>query len=99
MTVELFIVLLVICSLITPWVVEGIKTFKLGIPNNIIALFVSCFVGPVACLIGYTTLNIPINLLNCLYIIAFVLANWLGSMFGYDKAIQTIKQISNIKGE
>lgn len=98
MTVELFIVLLVVCSFVTPLVVEGVKSFKLDIPNNIVALFVSCIVGPLACLISYTTLHIPIDLLNCLYIVAFIIANWLGSMFGYDKAIQTIKQISNIKG-
>lgn len=99
MTVELFAVLLIICSLITPLVVEGLKTFKTSIPNNVLALIASCPIGTIACIIAYETQHIPYSLLNVMYILAFVLANWLGSMYGYDKAIQTIKQISNIKGE
>ena len=99
MTVELFAILLVICSIITPLTVEGIKSFKTNIPNNVLALFASIPIGAVACVIAYETQHIPYSLLNVLYIVAFILANWLGSMYGYDKAIQTIKQISNIKGE
>lgn len=93
MTVELFITLLTISSIITSLVIEALKRYKLNVATNILALFVSVLIGMFTCFVAYVELRIPFSLLNCLYILAFVLANWLAAMNGYDKVMQTIKQI------
>lgn len=97
MTLELFVILLTICSVITSLLTEGLKKFldsmKVTYASNMLVLVVAVIVGFGASVLAYIKMDIPFSALNI--IMAFLLAcgNWLGAMVGYDKVMQAIKQI------
>lgn len=93
MTVEIFMTLLTICAVVTSLIVEALKKTNVFKSYNILALIVSVVVGAFACVITYAELKIPINFLNIMYGIAFIVGNWLTATLGYDKVMQAIKQI------
>lgn len=99
MTITLFSTLLFAFSTITSLVTQAVKKFldeeKKVYSSNILVLIIACFVGVLGTSIFYVFLNIQFNLQNILCILLLTLANWVGSMVGYDKVIQTIKQISS----
>lgn len=93
MTVSMASFILLICSVMTGLIVEGIKKmFHIARPN-ILAAVVSVIVGiavPVAFIIvSHETFSIT----SVLYIVSIVVLSWLCAMLGYDKVIQTIAQI------
>lgn len=93
MTVEIFMTLLTTCAIVTSLIVEAIKQMEIFKSNNIIALVVSIIVGTFACVLTYLIMEIPFDTINIMYMIAFVVANWVSAEVGYDKMMQTIKQI------
>ena len=93
MTVEIFMTLLTTCAVVTSLIVEAIKQMEIFKSNNIIALVVSIIVGTFACVLTYFNMEIPFDTINIMYMIAFVVANWVSAEVGYDKMMQTIKQI------
>ncbi len=100
MTVELFMILLTMCSIITSLCTEGIKKFfdfiNMQYASNIIALVVAIFVGGVGTRIFYVFNNIEMNSINCICIFLMIGANWIGSMIGYDKVKQAIIQMTGV---
>ena len=97
MTVELFLILLTMLSIITSLFTEGIKKFldslKIKYAANIVVLIVAVIVGGVGTSIFYIWNNFQWTTLNIICIFLMMCANWLGAMLGYDKVMQAIAQI------
>ena len=94
MTLEYFLLLLMIVSIFTGLVTEGIKklleeskkTYKANFLAGGVAVVLSVLVGS-----GY--MDAQINSKMAVYLIALILLSWLSAMVGYDKVIQSLGQI------
>ena len=97
MTVESFLILLTILSVVTSLFTEGIKNFldsiKFTYVSNILVLVVAIVVGGVGTAIFYMWNDIAWTSLNIICIFLMMCANWLGAMLGYDKVMQAITQM------
>ena len=98
MTLELFIILLIIMSAASGLLTEATKKWfenKNSNPSaNLIATIDGLVVGGGGAAAAYVWLGIAFTLPNILAIVAMALAVGVGSMIGYDKVIQLIKQLS-----
>lgn len=95
MTVEAFVMILSILSVVSSLLTEAIKK---AVPNekigaNIIVLCISVIVGLFGMVSYYIWFNIPFNAANIICIPIMMVANWLVAMLGYDKVVQTITQV------
>ena len=101
MTITMFILLATMCSAVSGLLTEGIKTwFKNANKNysaNLIALINALVVGCGGTAIAYILMGIAFTLSNVSCLILMAIVVWLGSMIGYDKVIQLITQIANMK--
>ena len=97
MTLEYFLLLLMIVSIFTGLVTEGIKklleeskkTYKANFLAGGVAVALSLLVG-----VGYIILmEAQINSKMAVYLIALILLSWLSAMVGYDKVIQSLGHI------
>ena len=96
MTLEIFLLGLMIVSIFTGLFTEGIKKLDemtVKYHSNFlaggVAVVLSTLVGA-----GYLILTeTQINDKMAVYLIALVLLSWLASMVGYDKVIQAIAQL------
>ena len=97
MTMETFLLLLTSLSIITGLVTEGVKKFldtsNVKYTSNILVLIIAVFVGGVGTVIYYLSKDVTWTYMNITSIFLMIIANWLGAMIGYDKVIQTIKQL------
>ena len=103
MTLENFLLGLMIVSIFTGLFTEGIKKLleemRVKYYSNFlaggVAVALSVLVG-----IGYLILTeTQINNKMAVYLIALMLLSWLSSMVGYDKVIQCISQFGKTKKE
>lgn len=93
MTIELFLFLFTIGSLISSLLTEAIKSTCKTISSNVIALIDAIVVGLCGTCSAYLIMEIswtPTNVI-CIALMAFCI--WIGSMVGYDKVMQTISQL------
>lgn len=101
MTVTIFILLIAICSSVSALLTEGIKTWYQNAGKNysanLIALINAIVVGCGGTAAAYVLIDIPFTLSNVLCLILMSGAVWLGSMIGYDKVLQLVTQIGNMK--
>ena len=97
MTMEIFLLLLLITSSVAGLATEGIKkllderqsNYSKNALAGYVSLALSLLVGG-----GYIILfEIPIDTKLFVYLIALMLLSWLCAMVGYDKVIQTISQL------
>lgn len=97
MTLEVFLLGLLIVSAFTGLFTEGIKkllqeknkTYYANTLAGYVAIALSVLVG-----VAYIILTeAAFNARMAVYLIALVLLSWLCAMVGYDKVIQTIAQI------
>ena len=97
MTVEMFLALLTILSIVTSLLTQGMKAFldslKVTYASNVLVLAVAIVVGGVGTAVFYMWNDIAWTTLNIICIFLMICANWLGAMLGYDKVIQAIKQM------
>ena len=93
MTIEMFIYMFTFGSAFASLITEATKKAFPAISNNILALIDAVVVGFGGSLCAYVFLNIPIDFKNVLSAVLMSLCIWIGSMLGYDKVIQTIKQL------
>ncbi len=100
MTVTVFLIILTVCAAVTSLLVEGIKKLLddsgVNYAANILVLVVALLVGCGATALYYVNYQIPFNALNSVYLALMGVANWLGSMLGYDKVKQAIEQIKGV---
>jgi hypothetical protein len=93
MTIELFITLFGIGSVISSLLTETLKQTFTKISSNVIALIDAVIVGGVGTFVYYILTGAEITPINALYAVLMALCVWVGSMVGYDKVMQTLKQI------
>lgn len=93
MTIQLFLFLFTIGSLMSSLVTEAIKKAFTSVSTNVIALADSVLVGLVGTICAYILMGIPFTLANDICIVLMAVCIWIGSMVGYDKVMQTISQI------
>ena len=72
---------------------EATKKAFPSISNNILAFINAVIIGFAGSLCAFVFLNISLDVKNVLSAILMSICVWLGSMLGYDKVIQTIKQL------
>ena len=99
MNIENFICLLAIFATVTSLITEGVKktltALNVKYAANIVVLLVSLIVGGIGTFLFYIWKGYDMNVNSAIWIFLMTVANWLGSMVGYDKVIQTITQIKS----
>lgn len=99
MTVELFLILLSMLSVITSLFTEGVKkmleSLNFKYVSNIVVLCASIIVAGVGMIVFYLWNDFVWTTLNIICIFLMICANWLSAMLGYDKIKQAIEQIKN----
>ena len=100
-TLMIFSALFAGCSLAASLLTEAIKKWyenaKKDYSANTIALVLAIVVGGFGMAIAYTLLGIPWTVNNIICLGLMVVAIWCGAMVGYDKVIQTLKQLAELK--
>lgn len=104
MSVSLFVTLAVILCAVSGLLTEAIKQwFKnqedKNYSANLIAIIDAVFVGCGGTAIAYVLLGIPFTLANVACMICMFVVVGIGSMIGYDKVLQLIKQIAAGRSE
>ena len=95
MSNEMFIMLLMLISILVSLTTEALKKVLNGkeVSNNLLvgapAIVIGFAVGICYCLLNSITITTEV----IIYIIALIFLSWLCAMLGYDKVIQTLKQI------
>lgn len=101
MTVTLFISIFTVGAAISGLLTEAVKkayqNAQKEYSSNVIALINAVVVGGLGTACAYMLLEIPwtVNNIICLALMAVVV--WMGSMIGYDKIVQLLKQIGDVK--
>ena len=100
MTVTMFISILTIGAMVTSLLTEAIKkayenAHKEYSPN-LIALINAIVVGIGGTSVCYMLLAIPWTINNVICMLLMGVAVWVGSMIGYDKIIQLLKQLGDL---
>lgn len=93
MTIEMFIYLFTLGSMFASLLTQSTKQTFPNVSSNILALINAAIVGIVGMICAYVILGIPFTVVNIIYIVLMGICIWIGSMIGYDKITQTIKQI------
>lgn len=96
MTLHIFLIMLLACSILTSLTVEGIKKMftngesrKANILAAIVAIVLALIIG-----IGYAVIYaVVIDVQYIVFIVALCFLSWLCAMVGYDKVVQAIAQI------
>ena len=96
MTVTLFLGLLAAFSVITGICTEGVKKLldenKVSYSSHMLAFVIACVVGIGGTAVNYVMSGIPFDTANVICMVLMGLATSMGTMVGYDKVIQTVKQ-------
>ena len=103
MTITLFVSILTIGAAVNSLLTEAIKKFYENAGRqysaNVIALVDALVIGGLGTAIVYMLMGIPWTVNNIICLLMMVVATWIGSMIGYDKIIQLIKQLEMKKGD
>lgn len=100
MTLDMFIVALMVVSTITGFVTEAVKTiftehnwkYSANTLAGVCAFVVALIVG--VCYVLATGIAVTTQVVIMLF--ALVIMSWLCAMVGYDKVIQSLEQFKNI---
>lgn len=97
MTVTIFLLLLTVFAVCTSLLTEAMKNFYkeqgTEYASNIVVLVASAIVGGLGTIIYYIAIGIAWTPINIICIPLMIIANWVGSMVGYDKVKQAIEQL------
>ena len=97
MTIQVFLILLTLFATLTSLLTEGVKHFldglKIKYASNIVVLVAAAIVGGLGTVGYYIFAGLAWTPINIICIPLMIIANWLGSMVGYDKIKQAILQI------
>ena len=103
MSVTLFITILTIGGMVTALLTEAIKkmyaNMKKDYSANIIALVNAIVVGCGGTAVVYMLMDIPWSVNNIICLVLMAIAVWIASMLGFDKVLQTVKQIAELDKE
>ncbi len=91
-----FLVLLAVCSVVTSLTTEAEKKFFEDFPKNVLALLTGIVVGVVVVMVYFFIRELTYTTTDVVYMILLAVSSGFGAMLGYDKVIQTIKQIKEM---
>lgn len=102
MTLEIFLMGLMVVSTLTGFVTEAVKSifaehnwkYSANTLAGICAFVVASAVG--VCYVLFTGMDVTVQVI--IANIALVFMSWLCSMVGYDKVMQSLKQFNTIEG-
>ncbi len=101
MTITLFISILTVGAAITTLLTEAIKkayeNAKKPYSANIIALVNAIIVGAGGTSVTYMLTGVDWTVNNIICMALMVLSVWMGSMLGFDKVLQLVNQVKDIK--
>jgi len=101
MTITLFMALIVVLAIAVSLLTEAVKKFfegtKVTYSSNVVVLIISIVVGIGGTAMAYISLGIAFTPPNIVCMVLMAVAVWVGSMLGYDKVLQMVEQIKNIK--
>lgn len=99
MTVTAFIGLATLFSVVTSLCMEAAKKIlddmKVNYASNVVVCIIAAIVGIFGTCAYYVLFSIDFTAANIVCALIMSLTTAVGSMVGYDKVIQTIKQISD----
>ena len=99
-TITIFATLLTILVACNALITQAIKVAfdkrEKKYSSNLIALITSIAIGGLGSVIAYIFLGITFNIYSIICIPLFIIVIWVGSMVGFDKIFQLIKQIKEI---
>ena len=101
MSIQVFLTMLLACSILTSLTVEGIKKmvsdFKAKYSVNIVTAIVAVVLA-VAMSVGYYLYKgLAFDTVFVLMLVSLVFLSWLCAMVGYDKVMQCIGQLVKAK--
>ena len=100
MTVEVFISILFTVSLVNGLITQAIKKIfddmEWTYCSNILAGMVSVVVSGFVCYAHFMFSDVVFNEVMAITYIALIIMSWVCAMVGYDKVVQTIKQVTDI---
>lgn len=103
MTITLFVSILTVGAVVSGLLTEAVKKWyenmKKDYSSNMIALINAVVVGGSGTAVTYMLLGVGWTVNNIICLLLMMVCVWLGSMIGYDKILQLIKQFSDIKKE
>lgn len=101
MSVSLFLTLVSFLAVAVSFLTEAVKKLleekEAKYSSNVVVLIISVIVGIGGTAVAYMYLNIPFTPPNIICMVLMAVAVWVGAMIGYDKIIQLIEQVKNIK--
>lgn len=101
MSVSLFLTLVSFLAVAVSFLTEAIKKLLdekgAKYSSNVVVLIISIVVGIGGTAVAYMFLSIPFNPPNVICMVLMAVAVWVGAMIGYDKIVQLIGQVKNIK--
>lgn len=101
MTLTLFMSLLVILAVAVSLFTEAVKKFldnmKVKYSSNVVVLIISIIVGIGGTALMYIFMGIAFTPPNIVCMVLMAVAVWVGAMVGYDKVLQLIEQVKNLK--
>ena len=100
MTVALFVTILTVgaaaSSLLTQAVKKWYENQKKNYSSNVIALINAVVIGCGGTAVTYMLVGLPWSVNNIICLLIMGVCVWIGSMIGYDKVIQLIKQLGDM---
>lgn len=101
MTLTIFMTLLVILAVCVSLITEAVKKFLddagAKYSANIVVLIVALLVGAGGTALMYLFMGIAFTPPNIVCMVLMAVAVWVGAMVGYDKVIQMMEQLKNLK--
>ena len=103
MTITLFITFMTVAAAVSGLLTEAIKKAYQNAGRkysaNVIALINAAVIGGFGMAAVYMLLGIPWTINNIICLVIMIVAVWIGSMIGYDKIIQLLKQIQETEAK
>lgn len=93
MTVQLFMFLFTIGSIVSSLLTQAMKKAFSDISSNLLAAFDALIIGLGGTTVAYILLDIAFDLKSIICIGLMAICVWVGSMIGYDKVLQTMEQL------
>lgn len=101
MTVTLFISIFTAGAAVSALLTEAVKRAYMNAGKdysaNVIALINAVVVGGLGTACAYMLLGIPWTVNNIICLMLMIVVVWIGSMIGYDKIVQLLRQLEDVK--
>lgn len=98
MSTQLFLTLLLGVSVLVSLTVEALKKILNDrVSSNLIVGIVSVVISTVVGIFYYMLTDMVFDPKLIVYLVALIFISWLCAMLGYDKVVQTLKQIKGGK--